>query len=209
MPSTLPSQNRAAICTSSLAEIEHKLRTAQCSYALDSLRHILQVKTCMVHFKNKNMRGQREGTRSRLVIDRVHRRAQQVAEKYRFAREVKLSLCGPGDWESKWRKLADSDICLYMDSTRTRRATGREGTSEGMDGVEGGPVNLLPEECHVRDGTGETQHTLSWIWTVEANPYPLIWPLTTSYDLSGQRVALVPRMPRRRYSYFVKRCAMS
>ena len=80
---------------------------------------------------------------------------------------MKLSLCGPGDWELKWRKLADSDICSYMDSTHTRRATGREGTSEDMDGLEGGPVNLLPEERHVRDGTGETQCTLSWIWTVE------------------------------------------
>ena len=167
LPSTLPSQNRAAICTSSLAEIEHKLRTAQCSDALDSLRHILWVKTRMVHFKNKNMRGQHEGTHSRSVIDRVHRRAQQAAEKYRFAREAKLSLCGPGDWELKWRKLADSDIHSYTDSTCMRRATGREGTSEDMDGLEGGPVNLLPEERHVRDGTGETQCTLSWIWTVE------------------------------------------
>ena len=42
-----------------------------------------------------------------------------------------------------------------------------QGTSEGMDGLEGGPVNLLPEEHHVRDGTGETRHMLSWIWTVE------------------------------------------
>ena len=67
----------------------------------------------------------------------------------------------------KWRKLADSDIRSYTGSTCTRRATGREGTSEDMDGLEGGPVNLLQEERHVRDGTGETQRMLSWIWTVE------------------------------------------
>ena len=121
----------------------------------------------MVHFKNKNMQGQRKGTQSRLVIDCVHRRAQQVAKKYHFAREVKLSLCRPGDWELKWRKLADSDIRSYTDSTHMRRVTGREGTSEDMDGLEGGPVNLLPEEHHVRDGIWETRCTPSWIWTVE------------------------------------------
>jgi len=72
LPSKLPQADRARVYMQGLAAVEEKLHTAQCYDALDSIRHILTVKTCMIQFKNKNVRGQKGGTRSRAVIDRVH-----------------------------------------------------------------------------------------------------------------------------------------
>ena len=75
LPSSIPSNLRRAACVEGLPEMELQLRTAQCSSSLEGLRQALRVKTRMVYFKNKNVRGQREGTRSRAIIDRVHDRA--------------------------------------------------------------------------------------------------------------------------------------
>ena len=110
LPSSLSPSVRTSICSPRLITIEERLRTAQCSDALENLRHVLRVKSQMILFKNKNVRGQREGTRSRSVIDRVHSRARASASKYRLARAAKLALSGPGAWESTLRVLLDSDI---------------------------------------------------------------------------------------------------
>ena len=184
LPSNLSASDRDTFCHPSLPSIEEKLRTAQCCDALEGLRHILRVKTRMVYFKNKNVRGQREGTRSRAVIDRVHARARAFADKYRDARKAKLALSGPGDWEAEFRPLSDSDIRSCTDADRVRKQVGRKGAVDEAEG--GGDVgsgggaaagggggggadgfSLLPEKRARRDGTGETRRTLSWIWTTQ------------------------------------------
>ena len=114
-PSQLPDAVRSLVCVEKLPEIEAKLRTAQCFDALDSLPHILKIKTRLIKFKNKNIRGQCEGTRSHAIIDRVHEKARAAAAKYRAARSAKYLLSGPGSWENELRVLADSDIRGYQD----------------------------------------------------------------------------------------------
>ncbi|PPQ85803.1 hypothetical protein CVT26_004590 [Gymnopilus dilepis] len=74
LPSRIPEPHRARVCVPNLPLIEEKLRAAQCSDSLESLRRILRIKSRMIQFKNKNICGQRDGTRSRAVIDRVHER---------------------------------------------------------------------------------------------------------------------------------------
>jgi hypothetical protein len=155
--------------------MENKLRTAQCYDGLEGVRHLLHVKARMVYFKNKNVRGQRDGTRSRAVIDRVHARARLSAEKYRAARVAKLALVGSGDWEAILQPLKDSDIRAYTDPSKMKKGSGRRGTREDEEveavtavGVEGqgeGGIDLLLDVRVQRDGTGETRRTLSWIWT--------------------------------------------
>ena len=132
---------------------------------------MLKIKTCMVAFKNKNVRGQRQSTRSRTIIDRVHERARHAAEKYCAARAAKLELSGLGDWQNVLRVLNDSDVCGYQDPDRLKIRTGRAGTLE--DGQVEGPepastgLSLFNEVHHRCDGTGETRRTLSWIWTTK------------------------------------------
>jgi hypothetical protein len=143
---------------------------------------VLKIKTRMVEFKNKNVRGQREGTKSRTIIDRVHERARRAAEKYRVARAAKFQLSGPGDWENSLQILNDKDVRGYQDPDRLKLRTGRLGTLDDDQvnaqrsatsdtTLEPTPItnefSLFNEARHKRDGTGETRRTLSWIWTAK------------------------------------------
>lgn len=127
----------------------------------------------MVLFKNKNVRGQREGTHSRTVIDRVHNQAKAAAIKYRAAQEAQVALSGPGEWEDELRVLSDANIRAYQDPNRLCPCTGCRGTLEddqveptatGAMDINELDINLLIQIPKCRDGTGETCHTLSWIW---------------------------------------------
>jgi hypothetical protein len=176
LPSSLSPMSCVSVSSARLITIEEKLRTTQCGDALESLRHILRVKSRMVLFKNKNVRGQRDGMRSRSVIDWVHACARAAAAKYRFARLAKLSLSGPGAWESALRVFLDSDIRAYGDPEKMRVSVGRRGTLEhgseeveesGVSNAQAQEIDLRPEVRTQRNGTGDTHHTLSWIWQVE------------------------------------------
>lgn len=170
LPSKLPQADRARVCMQGLATAEEKLRTAQCYDALDSIRHILTVKTRMIQFKNKNVRGQKGGTCSRAVIDRVHGRARVAADKYRAARKAKLLLTGPGSWEATLQELKDNDIRSYRDPNRLQPRQRRRGVLEddqlaslqgqlarGNDNVdELSDFTLFNDDRSRCDGTGET-----------------------------------------------------
>ncbi|KDR72076.1 hypothetical protein GALMADRAFT_74300 [Galerina marginata CBS 339.88] len=183
LPFNIPVEYRASVCIAGLPNAEEKLRTAQCYDALENVRHILKIKSRMVHFKNKNVRGQRDGTRSRSVIDGVHERARAAAAKYRAARSAKMNLSGPGDWELILQELRDTDLRSYQDPSRLRVRQARKGTLEDdqMEVIEDdvleaeqehGPdesdTALYNEPRTRRDGTGETRRTLSWIWVTQS-----------------------------------------
>ncbi|PBK67336.1 hypothetical protein ARMSODRAFT_989178 [Armillaria solidipes] len=160
LPSSIPADRRGQVC-GSLSDMEECLCTAQCHDALNSVRHILHLKMQMVEYKNKNMRG----------INAIHERALAAALKYRTAREAKLQLSGPGDWERTLHKLEDSNIRSYQDPDRLRRGTGHRGTNEDSWGPGSTPkpvehgIDLYQDDCEKQDGTGQTWRTLSWIWT--------------------------------------------
>ena len=177
LPSRVAINSRAAVCQEGLEEMEDKLQTAQCEDALESIRHILKIKTRMIAFKNRNIHGQRQGTWSRAVIDRVHERARIAAGKYRAARIAKLRLVGTGEWEKALRVLNDADITGYQDANRLRPRQPRRGVLEDvtleetarMEMEEEGPDTLLfPDIRTCRDGTGETRRVLSWIWSTKS-----------------------------------------
>ncbi|PPR05635.1 hypothetical protein CVT24_002863 [Panaeolus cyanescens] len=180
LPSLIPQSHRNAVCPPSLSNIEERLRESQCTDSLDMIRHTLKMKSRLIKFKNDNIRGQREGTRSRAIIDRVHEKARAAAAKYRKAREAKLALAGPGNWEKKFQPLLDGDIRGYQDANLLKRGTGRKGIieDERMEVEEAIPeppvqtedFSLLPEERSKRDGTGETRRLMSWIWLQSAKP---------------------------------------
>ncbi|KAF4618086.1 hypothetical protein D9613_012669 [Agrocybe pediades] len=171
-------EDRARLCVDGLADMEQQLRDAQLRDSLDSLRMVLRMKTRMVQFKNANIRGQRDGTRSRAMIDRVHERARVCVEKYWAARAAKLVLSPSGAWEQTYRVMEDGDVRGYQDPNRLRPRQGRAGTLEDSQlEAESAPtaggsvlesnVFLLPQEREKRDGSGETRRTLSWIWLVD------------------------------------------
>ncbi|PPQ77497.1 hypothetical protein CVT26_006143 [Gymnopilus dilepis] len=176
LPSRISAAARGTVCREGLSTVEERLRHGQCSDALDGLRQVLRLKSRMIQFKNKNIRGQREGTRSRAVIDRVHDRARAAAAKYRAARAALYDLRGPGDWERTFRVLEDRDIRGYQDPDRLRPKQGRQGVLEDdhvVSAVDPGveeELTLFNETRTKRDGTGETRRTLSWIWSSDRQP---------------------------------------
>ncbi|KAJ3503690.1 hypothetical protein NLJ89_g8322 [Agrocybe chaxingu] len=169
LPSAVPENRCQSSCLGDLLDCEERLRTAQCFDALENIRHVLRIKSRMVAFKNKNIRGQRGGTRSRAVIDRIQERAQHQAAKYGIARAAKLALSGPGEWEKTLQVLKDADVCSYQDPERIKSGPGRRGTLEDDAVAAQSPApsgtDLQPEKRDRRAGTGETRRTLSWIWT--------------------------------------------
>ncbi|CAA7259593.1 unnamed protein product [Cyclocybe aegerita] len=93
LPSQVEGSARTQVCCSGrLTDIEERLQNSR-----------------MVAFKNKNIHGQRDGTRSRSVINRVHKHAQAAAEKYQAAHLAKMALLGPCKWEMELQELLDAD----------------------------------------------------------------------------------------------------
>lgn len=192
LPSSLPKDRRRSLCVEGLLDMEAKLRTAQCSSSLHDLRQVLRLKTRMVYFKNKNIRGQREGTRSRAVIDRVHKRAIRLVNKYRVARRAKSELEGPGDWEATFQELRNEDVRSYASGLK-KKGPGRRGIWEDGDEPTAPPAAAILESDEESDiemsddgiqqtaaqilkarkkGTGETRKQLSWIWkSASANDF--------------------------------------
>lgn len=170
LPSSLPSSRRLAICYEGLPAIEEKLREAQLSDMLTTIRHTLRLKTQMVQFKRKNRKGQRSGIKSRALIDRIHGRARRGATKYEVAWKAKLSLAGEGEWQKKFREMEKGDVRGYQDPEKAKRGPGRVGTDEDGLGptvggiVDDGEINLMQEDRDRRQGTGTSTMTLSWIW---------------------------------------------
>ncbi|KAF9470561.1 hypothetical protein BDN70DRAFT_902008 [Pholiota conissans] len=167
IPGLLQYQNEMGLQTSIGNESEGGMKPEDVNLLLPS---------CLP-FKNRNIRGQRQGTRSRALIDRVHQRALGAVEQYRAAREALLSISGPGSWEDIVQPLLNADVRSYVDPEgRKKDGPGRRGiwedghgpsNEEGVDaGVE--DIGTFPEERSRRDGTGRTTQTLSWIWRVGA-----------------------------------------
>ena len=124
----------------------------------------------MVEFKNKQVRGQREGLHLRTIINRVHERAWALAAKYHAARKAIYDLEGAGEWEEAFKVLEDSDIWGYQDLNRLRPRKGRQGVWEDGQEPEGVPstendegIMLYKEVRSKQDEMGETRCTLSWI----------------------------------------------
>lgn len=187
LPSAIPLERRRAACAEDLPDGELKLRTAQCRSSLQGLRQVLRLKTRMIYFKHKNISGQRDGTRSRSIIDRVHKRALQFVQKYRTAREAKMKLEGPGEWEQTYRELKNEDVRSYT-TKKKKRDVDRRGiwedgnepptreeaaifNSDASDSesdieMEEDTVRLTREQLlkQRKKGTGETRKELSWIW---------------------------------------------
>ncbi|KAL0564901.1 hypothetical protein V5O48_017133 [Marasmius crinis-equi] len=183
LPSAIPSGKRGSACVEGLVGMEVKLRTAQCHDALDGIRHTLRLKSRMLLFKHQNVSGQRDGVKSRTVINGVHDRAKQFTESYREHRKALVGLVTEGSVPKELKPLRDADVRSYTDPERARQGPGRRGTREDevdeeeevLPADNGEGIDLVSEDRRGGDrraqdlrrehGTGETRQVNSWIWT--------------------------------------------
>lgn len=134
LPSSLPA---TTVCDPTLKQFEWRLRSAQATDALVSLRHHLRIQAAIGNFKARNDRGQTDNLRSNDQLKRNQVHVQSDVSKYRGARAALVILgrqLGKTSSELYTPTLLEADVRQMM--------VGLPGESEG-------------------------RRTLSWIWRTD------------------------------------------
>ncbi|KAF7792933.1 hypothetical protein EIP86_004036 [Pleurotus ostreatoroseus] len=111
-------------CHPGLAEMEERLREGQMCSSLDKLRIHLHIKSRLVSFKDRHIRHQRANTRARNKILANELKIISFAEKYRAARQARISLNPVGEWSQRWRELRREDVrCMQDDDPSVKNGS--------------------------------------------------------------------------------------
>jgi hypothetical protein len=112
LPSSLTPPLRSTVPR--MAEIERKLRVAQCDDALAEIRRQRRLISGLFTFKKLNLSGQgnKPNTRLRSIFNRINSKTDRLAERYRAAYKALLDLeTDPNaPWRSRLRFLAAKDV---------------------------------------------------------------------------------------------------
>ena len=73
------------VCSSGLPAKEEVLQEAQCRDALDRIQAIERAKISMIHFRNRNLRGQAQNTHVQDALQELAMKSNLAAAKYRHA----------------------------------------------------------------------------------------------------------------------------
>ncbi|KAJ7884013.1 hypothetical protein B0H13DRAFT_1628846 [Mycena leptocephala] len=159
LPSELGEASRNNACAMGLGKVEEEMQLGELEVTLEQLRRTLQARGAMVYFRRRNITGQRALTRGQGVMCQITVRIHKAKLRYRYARNALLRLKGHGDWEKKYRALAEEDVRGVNE-----RATSEEELAENDrlrafgEVVEGGIAVAGTVTA------GEGAHTMSWIW---------------------------------------------
>ncbi|KAJ7096584.1 hypothetical protein B0H15DRAFT_773847, partial [Mycena belliarum] len=168
LPSALSEELRASGCNRGVAEIEGRLRDAQCHSSLDQIRHYLHVKSRFRTYKGSQVRHQGATTRARNLMNRNDEKIRMQAEKYVAAWEARRMLVGEA--ALGWHRLDPKKDLRCMDSEEDR-AIGNKRKQRGMKRRQGEVPTAEDVEDGVAEGrrrkdpTGEGRRAMSWIWT--------------------------------------------
>ncbi|KAF9470117.1 hypothetical protein BDN70DRAFT_821734, partial [Pholiota conissans] len=114
IPLYLPSSITASLLdsTKDIASKELRLRKAQADEALEDIRRGRRMITGLAQFKKLNIcgAGNKANTRMRTLYDRLQRRIQRAANRYRAARNVLHQLDPDGTWTVQFHQLDAIDI---------------------------------------------------------------------------------------------------
>lgn len=105
-------------CNENLQRIEWRLRIAQAHDALHSLRANLHAQTCVLKYKDRNLRGQGANTRAHNTVKAIESRLNAAANRYNDAHQALVKLAPflkETGWNSILRPLARQDIRGLMD----------------------------------------------------------------------------------------------
>lgn len=162
LPSSLLPEPRR-LCKYNVAIIEEKIRSSHINSRLTTVRNIICLKSSMITFKNTHVRGQKEGTRSRALIDNVQSKLRFAAQSYETTRKA-LRLLVPDltKFDDMYRTLEKQDLVAFQ---------GRPRKNPTNNKVPIQPELTDPEDIHLQKHktpkmTGETKREVSWIWRV-------------------------------------------
>ena len=176
LPSSFPSEKRAAICIAGIDAIEDRLHFAQACEALVQLRMQLMKRTCASRYKSRNVDSQRSYTRFRTLQDHTESKIKSSQIKYTVARNAIFAIRGPGSWEDSLKVLHPEDVrglgehALRVEELETDRCM------QKLAGLDASERYTLENICSLLTAPlpstkfisglaiGEGQRTLSWIW---------------------------------------------
>ncbi|KAJ7437720.1 hypothetical protein FB451DRAFT_1416704 [Mycena latifolia] len=174
IPSELAAGARTRGCVKGLGDKQAKLREAQCWNALDDLRRRLHSKRHFIQFRNSHVVGQRQATRSNMLIGQIGERIDSISTKYRQARKALVALKGNAYCEKKqlW-ELTPADVALDEEEevdTRARHRLAKIGSgrfwSRNEPALSKGQTSKTKSKSTGKSG----RKKLSWIWTARGGP---------------------------------------
>ncbi|KAJ7053090.1 hypothetical protein C8F01DRAFT_1331342 [Mycena amicta] len=124
---------------------------AQCGDALTSIRARIHAITHLILFRNSQVVGQRQSTRSSTMIGRLGERKKRDAEKYRRAYRALVALEGPA-FAPEFKELKEEDM-----NDRTEQES--DAGARAKLGRLGAARRVRTEPSLARKAT-----TVSWIW---------------------------------------------
>jgi hypothetical protein len=134
--------------------MEMVLRIGQCHDSLSKLRSRLSARARLLKYKYINIRHQAQNTRSRNLLNRVTKKLEVTATKYRHALKMlgALDRCEVSEWRLEFLELRDQDV-RSMSEAKLPDAPTRERAEElqARSLLNGGAVP-------------EGNRTVSWIW---------------------------------------------
>ncbi|KAF9029676.1 hypothetical protein BJ165DRAFT_1359234, partial [Panaeolus papilionaceus] len=142
LPSALPDEFRLTV--NRLASIECRARLAQAEVALEDVRCLLRAKSNLTTFKKLNLAGEgnKANTRARVLYDRLSKKVDNAAARYRTARSALGVLDPNGEWSIRLLELHDDQL----------RPLGKG--AEDMSSVAN------------KNRKDKTHHLIPWIWLV-------------------------------------------
>lgn len=151
LPSQVPPRLRET-CLGNVADKEWQLRLGQLGDSLAQVRRSLCVRTHLMKYKQKNVRGQRPNTRHNALIDSNNNRTRHYAATYNRAHQAML-LLDPlrDDWQKDYAPLSENDLVpLYIgiysdDDPKTSRKSQKDRRTQ-------------------MSTTSEGNRTIPWIW---------------------------------------------
>ncbi|KAL1743885.1 hypothetical protein HDZ31DRAFT_39981, partial [Schizophyllum fasciatum] len=168
-PSALPSAEHSA-CHAGLADLERRLREAQCRSSLDGMRNLLIVKSRLLTYKNVNTRHQAPSTRARATLKKNDQKIQRQARKYVAAHTALLRLAADNACTVTWHALDINKDVRCMEDGDDGRSRGKKRarpTDDDGEAASAGEQAARTSGGHLqqcRDATGEGRRIISWIW---------------------------------------------
>jgi hypothetical protein len=158
LPSELTGSDLRYGCQRGVAEMEARLRVAQCDDALANIRSRLHAKRFLISFRDCNITGQIRATKSRTLIQQVGERVTASSQKYTQARNALIQLEG-ADAYPRFKELKQQDLMLDGevqddDALAVKR----------LKMIAVGKGKRTPR--HVK---GSSKRVMSWIWTAQGS----------------------------------------
>lgn len=124
LPSDFSAADQLRLGLQALGQREYELREGEAYDAIRHLREALKENFISTQFKKKNVRGQKDCTRSNTVLKKMKEDVRQCAQKYRQAGTALISL-GLDVNNTKLQPLQDSE-CFLRDVTQKRQLGANE-----------------------------------------------------------------------------------